>query len=118
MLIELELNTNSMQALLRHCTEHQPDSDDFRENARVREALEALASAINDAMSPTRSGETSTVAIEPQLLAAAVAAFGEEALAIQWLSRPLKILGNKRPLDVPVEDALTLAARLAHGMVT
>ncbi|KPX24465.1 hypothetical protein ALQ08_01184 [Pseudomonas syringae pv. delphinii] len=117
-MIELELNINDAQALLRHCSDHQPDSDDFRENARLREALEDLASAINNAMSHTRSGETSTVVIEPLLLAAAVAVFGDEAIAVLWLSKPLNVLGNKRPLDVSVEDALELIAQLEHGMVT
>lgn len=52
MLIELDLNTNDAQALLRHYTEHQPNCGDFRENARLRAALETLAAAIDDERSP------------------------------------------------------------------
>lgn len=52
MLIELDLNINDAEALLRHRIEHQLNSGEFRENARQREALETLAAAINDAMSP------------------------------------------------------------------
>ncbi|MGX1126548.1 hypothetical protein [Pseudomonas sp. HLS-6 TE3448] len=59
MLIELDLNINDAQALLHHCTEHQPNCGDFRENARLREALETLAAAIKEAVSPEhRSAES------------------------------------------------------------
>lgn len=50
MLIELDLSHNDAEALLRHCAEYQPDSGDFRENARLRDGLEALADAIHEAM--------------------------------------------------------------------
>lgn len=50
MLVELDLNHNDAEALLRHCAEYQPDSGDFREDARLRDALEAVAGAIYVAM--------------------------------------------------------------------
>lgn len=115
MLIEFELNHNDAQALLHHCTEHQPSSDDFRENARLREALETLAEAINDAMSPKEDRPESSEAIDPRLLDAAMAIFGDKKSAVDWLSKPLRALGAKRPRDVHIDDALTLLARIEHG---
>lgn len=115
MLIELDLNHNDAQALLHHCKEHQPSSDDFRENARLREALETLAEAINDAMSPSEESPESSEAIDPRLLDAAVAIFGDKKSAVDWLSKPLRVLGAKRPRDVHIDDALTLLARIEHG---
>ena len=50
MLVELDLNHNDAEALLRHCEEYQPGSGDFREDARLRDALETLAAAIYGAM--------------------------------------------------------------------
>jgi len=67
MLIEFDLNHNDAQALLHHCTEHQPGSEDFRENARLREALETLAEAINDAMIPREESPESSETIDPRL---------------------------------------------------
>lgn len=116
MLIELDLNNNDAEALLRHCKEHQPSQGDFRENARLREALETLATAIEDALSLTPKSRDSLGTIDPQLLDAAVSLFGDEALAISWLSKPLRTLGNKRPIDIHVEEALDLIRRLEHGM--
>ena len=40
--IQLDLNRNDRDALLRHCQEFVPDSGDTREDARLAEALEAL----------------------------------------------------------------------------
>lgn len=37
--IQLDLNRNDRDALLRHCQEFVPDSGDTRENARLAEAL-------------------------------------------------------------------------------
>ncbi|EXF94038.1 hypothetical protein HK44_010480 [Pseudomonas fluorescens HK44] len=115
MLIEFDLNHNDAQALLHHCTEHQPSSEDFRENARLREALETLAEAINDVMSPREESPKSSETIDPQLLDAAMAIFGDKKSAVDWLSKPLRTLGAKRPRDVSIEHALTLLARIEHG---
>lgn len=52
MLIEFDLNLNDAETLLRHCTDHQPNSEDFRENARLKEALQTLAEALQNAMHP------------------------------------------------------------------
>lgn len=92
MLIELDLNFNDAQALLRHCTEHQPISQDAREDARLGDALETLAAAIEDAMNSGRASPE-LQAIDPQLINAAIALFGNQATAIKWLSQPLKALG-------------------------
>ena len=115
MLIEFDLNHNDAQALLRHCTEHKPNSEDFRENARLREALETLAEAINNAMSPSKDGPESSETIDPRLLDAAMAIFGDKKSAVDWLSKPLRALGAKRPRDAHIDDALTLLARIEHG---
>lgn len=116
MLIQFDLNMNDAQALLRHCTEHQPDCGDFRENARLREALETLADALDEAMSPNHESGESSKTIDPQLLAAAEALFGDNTDAMNWLSRPLRALGHKSPRDIPIEEALALIRRLEHGM--
>lgn len=68
MLIELDLNHNDAEALLRHCAQHQPSQGDFRENARLGEALEALAAAIEDAMNSTLGGQDSLGTIESPLV--------------------------------------------------
>lgn len=115
MLIELDLNNNEAETLLRHCAQHQPSQGDFRENARLREALEVLAAAIEDAISSTLGNRDSVGTIDPQLLDAAVVLFGDNTLAIGWLSKPLRALGHKRPIDIDVEEALDLIKRLEHG---
>ncbi|MBI6768640.1 MULTISPECIES: antitoxin Xre/MbcA/ParS toxin-binding domain-containing protein [Pseudomonas syringae group] len=115
MLIEFDLNLNDAQALLHHCTEHLPSSNDFRENARLKEALETLAEAINDAMSQKEASHESSETTDPRVLDAAMAIFGEKKSAVVWLSTPLKALGGKRPRDVPIEQALTLLARIENG---
>lgn len=115
MLIQLDMNINDAQALLRHCAEHQPDLGDFRENARLREALETLAAAIDDAMSPAQESLHSLEMIDPDLLETAMALFGDKRSAVDWLSKPLRALGEKRPRDIPLEEALTLIGRLKHG---
>ena len=115
MLIEFDLNHNDAQALLHHCTEHQPSSDDFRENTRLREALETLAEAINDAMSSREESPESSETIDSRLLDAAMAIFGDKKSAVEWLSKPLRALGAKRPMDVHIDDALKLLARIEHG---
>lgn len=50
MLIELELNRNDAEALLRHCDAYEPNSGDYREDSRLADALETLASAIRESM--------------------------------------------------------------------
>lgn len=44
--IELDLNQNDAEALLRHCAEHKPGTGDRREDSRLRDALEALREAL------------------------------------------------------------------------
>lgn len=44
--LDLELPTADAEALLRHVLEHAPDTGDFRHDAHLREAFEALASAL------------------------------------------------------------------------
>ena len=46
---------------------------------------------------------------------AAMAIFGDKKSAVDWLSKPLRTLGAKRPRDVSIEHALTLLARIEHG---
>ncbi|MDH0302277.1 MULTISPECIES: antitoxin Xre/MbcA/ParS toxin-binding domain-containing protein [unclassified Pseudomonas] len=115
MLILLDLNVNDAEALLRHCKEHQPNSDDFREDARVREALETLETALDNAMRSSLGNGELKEAIAPRLLDAAAELFGDQNLAIDWLSRPLRVLGQKRPIDLPVQDAIELIGRLENG---
>lgn len=49
MLIQLDLNSNDRDALLRHCQQFVPSSGDAREDARLADALETLAHALEDA---------------------------------------------------------------------
>ncbi|WP_296186599.1 hypothetical protein [Pseudomonas sp. UBA1879] len=58
MLIELDLNHKDAEALLRHCAQYQQDSGDFREDAKLRDGLEALADAIHESM---RAGKAQRV---------------------------------------------------------
>lgn len=116
MLIQLDLNVNDAEALLRHCAGHEPDTGDFRENARIREALETLAAALEDAMGPNHGSLESPETIDPQLLDAALSLFGDKAKAMNWLCTPLRALGQKSPKEVPVAEAMTLIARLEHGI--
>ncbi len=115
MLIQLDLNVNDAEALLRHCAGHEPDSTDFRENARIREALETLAVALEDAMRPKQAALEPPETIDPELLDAAMGLFGDKAKAMSWLCTPQRALGQKCPKDVPIAEALTLIARLGYG---
>lgn len=115
MLIQLDLNVNDAEALLRHCAGHEPDSTDFRENARIREALETLAVALEDAMRPKQAALEPSETIDPELLDAAMGLFGDKAKAMSWLCTPLRALGQKCPKDVPIAEALSLIARLGYG---
>ncbi|EMG4287945.1 TPA: DUF2384 domain-containing protein [Pseudomonas aeruginosa] len=118
MLIELDLNTNDSEALLRHCLDFQPSSGDVREDARLADALEALAFAIKTSMNSRHPSDEPVEAVDPGLLQAAINLFHDKALAINWLSRPMGALGGKRPIDVRIDEALTLIARLEHGIVS
>ena len=62
MLIELELNTNDSEALLRHAREFQPHSGDMREDRRLIDALKALSQAIEAAS--RRIGAAPSAAVE------------------------------------------------------
>ena len=44
--ISFDLSHNDREALLRHCKEFVPASGDAREDARLADALEALAEAL------------------------------------------------------------------------
>ncbi|MCU1720524.1 hypothetical protein [Pseudomonas sp. 5P_5.1_Bac1] len=46
MLVEFDLNTNDLEALLRHARAFQPETDDARENRRLTDALDQLADAL------------------------------------------------------------------------
>jgi len=45
-MIELDLNTNDAEALLRHCESYVPRDDDAREKRRLQAALEVLREAL------------------------------------------------------------------------
>lgn len=115
MLIQFDLNVNDAEALMRHCAGHEPNSRDFRENARIREALETLGVALEDAMSPKQEALEPSETIDPELLGAAMGLFGDKAKAMNWLCTPLQVLGKKSPKEVSVAAALALIARLEHG---
>lgn len=51
--IQLDLNHNDRDVLLRHCQQFIPNSGDSREDARLIDALEALAAALEEAPDPT-----------------------------------------------------------------
>jgi hypothetical protein len=44
--LDLDLPTAEAEALLRHVREHMPATGDFRQDAHLREAFEALATAL------------------------------------------------------------------------
>lgn len=44
--VDFDLPRNDAEALLRHCAERRPGTGDAREDARLRDALEALAEAL------------------------------------------------------------------------
>jgi hypothetical protein len=51
-MIEMDLNTNDAEALLRHCQGFRPLSGDGREDRRLSEALEALQEALERHLHP------------------------------------------------------------------
>ncbi|WP_236192383.1 MULTISPECIES: hypothetical protein [Pseudomonas] len=50
MLVELDLNTNDLEALLRHARGFHPEIDDARERQRLIDALDQLADALEMAL--------------------------------------------------------------------
>ncbi len=46
-MIAFDLSINDAEALLRHAQEYKPASGDFREDSRLRDALNELAQAID-----------------------------------------------------------------------
>ncbi len=46
--------------------------------------------------------------IDPGLLEDAIGLFHDRALAINWLSRPVRAFACKRLLDVQIDEALVL----------
>lgn len=116
MLIEFELNTAGAEALLRHCADHQSISEDSPNSSCLAvAALEVLALAIKDAMAANRVSHETKVTIDPKLLEASKGLFDDEATALEWLSRPLRALGHKAPIDAPIEETLMLIRRLEQG---
>lgn len=115
MLIQLDLNMNDALALLHHCTVHHPSSGDFRENARLADALETLAAALNEAMHLNKESIEPRQTVDPHLLDAAIRLFGDREKALDWLSRPVPAFGQKSPGEVPIEKARTLISRIEHG---
>ena len=49
MYVQLDLNHNDLDALLRHCREFSPKSGDAREDGRLADALDTLAAALEEA---------------------------------------------------------------------
>lgn len=62
MLIQLDLNQNDLEALLRHCQTHKPGTGDAREDQRLADALEALEEALEVA-NTARSSPTADTGI-------------------------------------------------------
>jgi uncharacterized protein (DUF2384 family) len=114
MLIELDLNMNDAESLLRHCTSFHPASGDCREDSRLADALEALAVAIKDSMHTKHFSDESMETIDPVLLEAAISLFQDRALAIDWLSKPKRGLEGRSPINVDTGEALSLIRRLEH----
>lgn len=48
--VDLDLPRNDAEALLRHCAECRPSTGDAREDARLRDALEALSEALRQGL--------------------------------------------------------------------
>jgi len=61
-MIDLDLNVNDCEALLRHCESFVPAGDDPRERRRLQDALEtlreALVSHLNEPTLPAQNKET------------------------------------------------------------
>lgn len=53
--------------------------------------------------------------IDPDLMATAMGVFGDEHRAAQWLCRPMRALGHKRPVDAGIEEVIDLLGRIEHG---
>lgn len=114
MLIELELNTNDAESLLQHCTSFTQALENAERNSGLSDAMGALAFTIRDAMNKKQLNGAMEM-IDPRLLEAAISVFGDRALAIDWLSKPMRAFGGKCSLDVDIDEALALIGRLEHG---
>ncbi len=61
-MIELDLNANDCEALIRHCESFVPTGDDPREKRRLQDALEtlreALVSHLNEPTLPAKNLKT------------------------------------------------------------
>ncbi|MFT2159837.1 hypothetical protein [Pseudomonas putida] len=55
MLVELDLNFNDLEALLRHAKAFQPATGDAREDRRLRDALDAVVEALEVGMIHSRT---------------------------------------------------------------
>ncbi|WP_192813961.1 hypothetical protein [Pseudomonas putida] len=51
-MITFDLNTNDAEALLRHCEQFIPQSDDAREDRRLEDAIQGLAEALRNHLEP------------------------------------------------------------------
>ncbi|WP_147468041.1 MULTISPECIES: hypothetical protein [Pseudomonas syringae group] len=80
---EIDLNKNDCELLLRHCKDDQPSSGDFREDARLADALEALTFAIKASMSAKHLSDQTVGAIDRRLLEAAIGICGNKAIALK-----------------------------------
>jgi hypothetical protein len=57
-MIELDLNANDCEALIRHCESFVPAGDDPRERRRLQDALETLREALESHLTePTSSAK-------------------------------------------------------------
>lgn len=56
-LVQLDLNQNDRDALLRHCQSFRASSGDPREDARLADALEALQLALEQCEADPRRNE-------------------------------------------------------------
>ncbi|MGX1181570.1 putative toxin-antitoxin system antitoxin component (TIGR02293 family) [Pseudomonas sp. IAP-CY TE4608] len=85
-----------------------------------------LEQALAEAVAPRQNGRLdiddfhaemsrSMAGADPALLAAAIGLFGNDALAVKWLTTPARALGGRRPVDADVQEALDVLGRLEHG---
>ena len=48
--LDVDLPTSDAEALFRHLQSFQPDSGDYREDARIRDAIEVIRDALEEAL--------------------------------------------------------------------
>ncbi len=48
--LDVDLPTSDAEALFRHLQSFQPDSGDYREDARIRDAIEVIRDALAEAL--------------------------------------------------------------------